>query len=165
MDALGKVRGESAVIPLINSLSDSNWRVVRSAINSLGNYTDSLAKDKLLEMLDAKNPEQTSLAAGALVRIGNENAIDSIIVYAEQNIISPNINLIFALGKRKTKEAEKLLTKYFYNEESKIREAAVIAALNYKTESIINSLTKLLKDENWEVRLYSEEVLKIISDK
>ena len=148
------------MIALINSLKDENRKVVYSALRSLGNYKSNLAVNSLINLLDEKKTNQTSLAAGALVRIGTENAVNAVIPFAEKGIIEPNTDLILALRNSTDPRAEEILVKYFSNDNEKIRQAAVIGSREFNSEKITLALTNALDDNNWEVRLYAEEILK-----
>ena len=160
VDALGVLRSDEALLALINSLKDDNHKVVYSALRSLGNYKTNVAVNSLVNLLDEKNPDLTSLVASALVRIGTEKAVNAVIPYAEKGIIEPNTDLILALRNATDPRAEYILLKYISNNDEKIRQAAVIAAMNFESDKIKIVLTKALNDKNWEVRLYAEEVLR-----
>lgn len=161
-DALGNLKSERAANALITALQDNNYKVVRSVLISLGEYKSDSVIESLINLLSKDNPQQTSLIAGALVRIGNEKSVNAVIPYAEKGLIEPNIDLILSLKNSKTKKAEKLIEKFISNNDEKIRQVAVIASRSFPTESIKAALTNALKDESWEVRLYAEEILKEI---
>lgn len=158
-DALGRLTPAKAIDPLIKALSDDHWRVVNSALNSLGNYKSDKAAKVLIEKLDSGNPKIISLAAGALVRMGTTAAVEAVIPLAENKMISPNVELIEALSLHQSKRAESLLIQYISDEDKNIRQAAVIAGMNYSSNEIKIALSKAIKDSDWEVRVYAEEVL------
>ena len=161
-DALGKLKTENAANALIYALEDEDYKVRRSVLNSLGAYKTDSVIESLLNLLSENNLQQTSLVAGALVRIGNEKSVNAVLPYVERGLIEPNINFILSLRNSKTKNAESLIEKYLSHKDENIRQAAVISSRSFPTESIKTALTKALNDENWEVRLYAEEILKEI---
>ena len=118
-----------------------------------------MAVTSLINLLDENNAIQTSLAAGALVRIGTVEAVNAVIPFAEKGIIEPNTDLILALKNSEDPRVEGILVKYFSNTDEKIRQAAVIASREFNSEKINFALTNALDDTNWEVRLYAEEIL------
>ncbi|MCW8849851.1 MAG: HEAT repeat domain-containing protein, partial [Melioribacteraceae bacterium] len=124
-DALGNVKSEDAAKALITALNDKNYKVVRSVLNSLGNYKTDSVIESLLSLLSEDNLQQTSLVAGALVKIGNKKSINAVIPYAEKGLIEPNINFILALRNSGTKNAEKLIEKYLSHKDENLRQAAV----------------------------------------
>ena len=159
-DALGILKSEDAANALTMSLQDNNYKVVYSVLRSLGEYKSDSVIESLINLLSEDNPQQTSLVAGALVRIGNEKSVNAVIPYAEKELIEPNTILILALRNSKTKNAEKLIYKYISHKDKNIRQAAVIASSSFDSEKIKTALNNALNDENWEVRLYAEEILK-----
>jgi hypothetical protein len=160
VDALGILKSDEALIALINSLKDENRKVIYSALRSLGNYKSKMAVNSLINLLDEKKTNQTSLAAGALVRIGTEIAVNAVIPCAEKGIVEPNTDLILALRNSTDPRAEEILVKCFSNDNEKIRQAAAIGSREFNSEKITLALTNALDDNNWEVRLYAEEILK-----
>ena len=101
-----------------------------------------------------------SLAAGALVRIGSEKSIEAVIPLAKEKIITPDSDLILALSKLTIEDTEELIINFMNDENPKIRQVAVIAARNFDSKQIRESLETALNDDDWEVRLFAEEVLK-----
>ena len=161
-DALGKLTNADAIDPLIQTLSDDHWRVVNSALNSLSNYKSDKAVNALIEKLQSEDSHIVSNTAGALARIGTPAAIEAVIPLAESNVIEANTSLIESLSSYKSERAEKLIIRYMSDADIKIRQAAVIAGLNFSSDNIKNALANAKNDSDWEVRIYAEEVLKKI---
>ncbi|MDX1699298.1 MAG: HEAT repeat domain-containing protein [Melioribacteraceae bacterium] len=162
VDALGIQKSENSIAPLIKSLSDSNGKVVRSALRSLGNYESNQAIEALINLLKHEDKRLVSQAAGALVRIGTEQSTNAVIPLAKEGIVAPNADLILALSKLGTQASEDLIIRYMNDNNPQIRRAAVIGAGTLNSERIVESLKKALQDNDWEVRLYADEVLKDI---
>jgi protein-S-isoprenylcysteine O-methyltransferase Ste14 len=159
VDALGLLGTDKAIRPLIESLKDQNGKVVRSALRSIGNYKSDKAVDALINLLESENENLVSLAAGALVRIGSEKSVEAVIPLAKEGIITPDSDLMLALSKLTTEDAEELIIKYMNDKNPKIRQVAVIAARNFDSQKIRKSLEIAFNDDDWEVRLFAEEVL------
>ena len=162
-DALGKYKSENAIDPLIKALDDNNGRVVNSVVRSLGNYKTESVTNALISSIDTNNIPLTSAIISTLASIGSENAIKAIIPLVQTKLVEPNTNLVLALSNSNSENAEDLIIEFISNNDAKIRQAAVIAALRFNSDKIRTALTKALDDEDWEVRLYTEEVLKQIS--
>lgn len=162
-DALGILKPKVAIYPLIESLNDNNSRVVSSVIRSLGNFKSNESVDALIDLLNDDSSHDRSLVSEGLIQIGTERALNSIIPLAEDGTIKPSASLINALKNNRTEKAEKLIIKYISDEDIKVRQAAVIGAMNFDSNIIKTALSSALNDKDWEVRLYAEEVLKIIN--
>ena len=80
----------------------------------------------------------------------------------KNDIVAPNADLILALSNLGTQQAEELIIKYMKSENSEIRRVAVIGARTFNSNNIVESLNNALQDDDWEVRLYAEEVLEEI---
>jgi protein-S-isoprenylcysteine O-methyltransferase Ste14 len=162
VDALGILKSDSSMTVIIRALKDTNRKVVFSALRSIGNYKSEKAVTKLVKLLNRENTELKPLIAGALVRIGTENAISPVIPLAEEGIVKPNIDLIMAISKNPSERSEDLILKYIEDEDINILRTAVIASRSYSSNEIRKKLKSLQEHDDWEVRLYADEVLDII---
>jgi len=165
VDALGKLNKVDAIEPLIQSLQDTNRKVVNSVLRSLGNYKSDKAVDALILLLSDEDNNNISLAAGALMKIGTKRALEYLIPLAEEERISPSAELILALGNNESERTEALITKYMKINDVELRRAAVIGATKFNSSKITNSLNVAINDDDWEVRLYAEEVLENLKSK
>lgn len=77
--ALGKVKSNSVIELLIKKTGDNDVRVVLACLAGLGNFKDKRAVKCLVEFLKNRDMNIRKTAAGALEKIGDPSALESLV--------------------------------------------------------------------------------------
>ncbi|MFC1552280.1 HEAT repeat domain-containing protein [Candidatus Latescibacterota bacterium] len=158
--ALGKIKSERAIVPLIGLINDENSRISNTAIYALVELNAQEALYPLIEAIN--NPDNTSryAIASALGNLGSEAAVEPLIESLKNSEGYDLIAHIEALGRIRSEKAVVPLIDMLHNENERVRRAAMLALMNINSSLAVPALTEALNDEDWEVRLYAKEALK-----
>jgi len=161
LEHLGQMKVRKAEDIMLRSLHDSILRVRSSAILAVGQIQSERAVDSLMAMLvDPRQPNNTFHLYGALGDIGDPSAIP---VLAEGLKEGAHYNQVAALDAIMRIDPREGLP-YVYDElndpQVEIRRNAVITCIKTGDPSVIEPLSAMLDDADFEVRFYAKQGIK-----
>jgi len=161
---LGQLNVREAEEIIIHSLSDSVRRVRSSAILAVGEIRSERAADSLIQMLaDPRLPNNQFHIYGALGAIGEHEAIPCL---SEVLKGDDKYNQIFALDAIMRIDPVEGLTyaiDELQDENEEVRRNAVITCIQSGDRRAIEPMTKLYRDNDFEVRFYARQGMKRLS--
>jgi len=161
---LGQLNVREAEEIIIHSLSDSVRRVRSSAILAVGEIRSERAADSLIQMLaDPRLPNNQFHIYGALGAIGEHEAIPCL---SEVLKGDDKYNQIFALDAIMRIDPVEGLTyaiDELQDENEEVRRNAVITCIQSGDRRAIEPMTKLYRDNDFEVRFYARQGVKRLS--
>ncbi|HEY3347050.1 MAG TPA: HEAT repeat domain-containing protein [Nitrospirota bacterium] len=99
ISAMGQIKSEDAVGPLVAALADKDPEIRRACVGALRNIKSIKSFDALMKTLKDPDPEVRRTAAGALGAIGDRAAIGSLTgLLAEESDTAVKVEVIRALG-------------------------------------------------------------------
>jgi len=161
---LGQLNVREAEEIIIHSLSDSVRRVRSSAILAVGEIRSERAADSLIQMLaDPRLPNNQFHIYGALGAIREHEAIPCL---SEVLKGDDKYNQIFALDAIMRIDPVEGLTyaiDELQDENEEVRRNAVITCIQSGDRRAIEPMTKLYRDNDFEVRFYARQGMKRLS--
>ncbi|MCK4337809.1 MAG: HEAT repeat domain-containing protein, partial [Candidatus Aminicenantes bacterium] len=132
--ALGQIRAEKAVEPLITMLQEESGSLFYAAATALGQIGSLKALDHLIESLDQPDYWDRRAVVSSLGELGSEKAVDPLLnILKEENL---NVH---------------------------VKREIMVAFLKIGSKKTGSALRKALSDDDAEVRLYAGEALKRLS--
>jgi HEAT repeat protein len=167
---LGRTGSKDVVEPLIDILDESDSRIQEYAIEALGNIgiKNNKATDRLIRLLnpDGKSHVQKE-AASALAKIGDENAIKSLILLLKKNQNRyTRSSIVKALSHFNSEKAVDRFIEALRDEnddKDNVRSELIKVLGNIGNEKAIPHLIRALQDQNRDVPYYSKLALSQIS--
>ncbi|MDD4250201.1 MAG: HEAT repeat domain-containing protein [Methanosarcina sp.] len=164
-EALGEIKKERAVKPLINALNDKDYVlskpdedfVVRwSASMALGNIRSEKAVEPLISLLKDENFNVQWCAVSALGEMRSEKAAEPLITALRDKNSIMKVNIIVAiidaLGKIKSKKAVEPLIDSLKDKNTTVKKAASDALGSIRSEKAVEPLVNMLNDQDTELR-------------
>ena len=125
--ALGMLKDERAVKPLIKVLTDENGFVVATAVESLGNIGGDEARDALLRMLLSGDPEIRRTAIKALASFDDVDEV--LLPFLKDDDWATRVAAVEVLGKKARGKIREELERLLDSEEDPIVKRAVEESL------------------------------------
>jgi HEAT repeat protein len=136
---------------IISCLNDSSIEVRICAIALLGELKTREAVDELLKRLDSKE-EQLYFIVRSLGQIGDEKAIDQLLVLFPETSMKVQVEILDALGKLRSPEAKAFLERKIAEADLEIRRTAVASLGEYRDSENADLFIRLLEDKDWFIR-------------
>ncbi|MDD5530571.1 MAG: HEAT repeat domain-containing protein [bacterium] len=168
--AIGKIKSEKAVAPLIEALEDKNKYVFQTIgyIKAFGEIKSEKAVPSLIKLLEDKDAEIRKASVEALGEIKSKEAVRSLIKLLKDKGEWIRRVSVETLGKMQSEEAVGPLIKLLKDKDAEIRKASVEALGEIKSKEAVPSLIKLLEDKEekeWVKRTSAEALGNIKSEK
>jgi len=138
-EALGAIKSETAVEPLIARLEDEDAEVRRAVALALGAIKSETAVQPLIERLEDEDADVRSAVAQALGAIKSETAVEPLIVRLEHKDVGVRSAVAQALGAIKSETAVQPLIARLEDEDADVRRA-VLSGLAQGLEEIDRKL-------------------------
>lgn len=158
--ALGKLRAEVAVPDLSKGLKSEDQNIVRWSAWALGEIGSENAIDPLIRCMDKNGDTHHFKVGEALQKLNSPKALDAYIAGLEKGEWWIQQSCAEALGHLGMDAGITPLMKTMDFEDARVRRASVLALSKFPISKVDSFLTKALKDEDWEVRMYAEVALK-----
>lgn len=144
--------GPEAVPGLINALDSPDSLVRERAVIALGQLKDTRATEPLIKLLDDSEQGVRVEAIQALGRIADTKATDSLISKAQE---APELKgyVMRALGSIGGTKAEETVIAGLNDDDSFVREEAIKAVGNLRSERAVDDLKNLMRHESETTRL------------
>jgi hypothetical protein len=149
--ALGDIKGQQAVEPIIIAMNDDNKRVSNEAKKSLIKI-GSPSVEPLIAALKDEKPNIRVMAAGALGDIKDQRAVEPLISVLNDEQAAIKAAAIESLGKIEDSRAVEPIIAALKDENSLIRSKAAQALGNIKVSRAVEQLIPVLKDNDPDVR-------------
>ncbi|PLX18218.1 MAG: hypothetical protein C0601_05300, partial [Candidatus Muiribacterium halophilum] len=157
--ALGEYRNESAIIPLINALSDKAWPVRNSAANALKNF-GSLALLPVLKSLLSNNDDVRFWSRKVFEEIAPRDIDLLIRLLTNSNDGEMRYLVAYGLGIIGDKKAVPALVNSLLNDNNDwVRKYAASALGKLEDERSIEPLISILSEDNEELEYWTAKVL------
>jgi HEAT repeat protein/predicted O-methyltransferase YrrM/protein-S-isoprenylcysteine O-methyltransferase Ste14 len=161
--ALGRIKHPDVVPHLIEVLRRPEWKAVDAAAQALGELGAQEAVEPLIGCFEADPNCPYHIVGRALWKLGSERAVDAWITGLKKGSWwYPRADCAAALGKNKLEKGLPPLQEALKDESPEVRRAAVLALMEFRSESTVGSLREALADKDLEVRIYAREALKRI---
>ena len=160
--ALGKLKSQQAIQPLVNILHDPNWRVRVTAIVALQEINPMAVKKELISAFNDENGTCRYHAVKALEKIGTDEVIDVLVSGLQDEAQYVRVGCINSLAFISSDRTVEPLISALNQKSADVRRAAVLALILKGSKDAIAPLQRLVNDPDWEVRLYAAEAIKIL---
>lgn len=160
---LASIADERVLIPLLNSLKNSDWIVRMQAVRALGRIKEQSSIEHLIPLLQDKVKAVREETSTALATIG-EAALPALQEAIQHEDWLVRLHAVEALGKTKSAYAvEPLLTLLFNDRDSAVREDAVRALGEIGDPQAVGYLFTVMKEPG--LRVLAIEALGHIGDR
>lgn len=151
---------------LIHALSDSNSRVAHSAIRGLADLEVKEAIDTMLYLLKYPRMEiNQDILLSALSKLRCTEVMPYLVARTESNEWYKTTGALRSMMQLDIELAKPYIYKALDDERPEVRREAVYMLLDTLPEDAIPHLQKVINDENWEVRFYAKQTIKLINHK
>jgi HEAT repeat protein len=158
---LGQMEFREAEDIMIHSLYDSIMRVRSSAIFAVGQVRSERAVDSLMEMLiHPQQSNNTFIIYGALGAIGDPDAIPVLAMGLEGGEFYNQIAALNAIMQIDPNEGLSHAYTELNDTNMEVRRNAVITCIKTGDPAVVDALSALLEDEDFEVRFYARQGIK-----
>ena len=155
--ALGEIRDDRALVPLMRAMSHKDWIIRFKVIEALGKLGDRRAAALLTEALQDENSRVYGEAIRALGEIGAERAVDPLIQAMGHELPAIRMNAAAALGKiGDSRAVDSLIQMLAHDRIGDVRKSAAWALGKIGDSRASEALILALKDDDYYVRLYAQ---------
>ena len=153
VSAMGQIKSDEAVEPLVAVLASGPVEVRRAAAGALWNIRSQESAEPLIKALKDPDAEVRRAAAGALGAIGDERAISPLTgLVDEEGDVQARVEAIRALGRLGDPRGLASLLSQVKDEEVRVRVEAVRALSYIKDKKSVAALVAALSDKGVSVR-------------
>lgn len=163
--ALGHIGDTNATEPILTALHDSSVDVRYSAIHALHRLNAKHTAKLIFSYLFSGNEDIMKRAAAALGAFGYSACAPVLLNQYDSLSNHAKCTYLLALGKLKYKPAIPLIVRELKAESNMIAETAVMAVLYQGDPSLIPTLQAMTQHNNWEIRMYANQVIKVLETK
>ncbi len=162
IESIGRRRDESAMDYLFSALGDDSWKVRNTASKMLGNLEPSILLKRVPDAL--ANPIRFVHMAviEALIRIGDEQVIDTIADVIAKGNPTARLNAINVLLGIQSEESISLMVSTLNDPNAAVRRRAIEALGSSKSDYVFSLLKRCVKSENWNLKNGAIKTLGII---
>jgi len=165
--ALGTIRDNKSIKPLVLFLNNKNKRIRLEAANSLSRFNNPWITDYLLTTLKNKNPSVRSTALYALGKLKNPAAVPSLLALLNDTDRSIRSQTLYVLSHYR----DERIIQPLINEEKKARgkdtnyRIEIIGTLgNIRDYRVIEVLLSILDEPNKNIKIAAAQALAQIAD-
>ncbi len=164
--ALGKVKNNRAVVPLISSLRLMEENpALQEVIESLGDLKDPLAVEPLIVSLNSSYPSVRVAAVKALAKIADPHAISPLVqVYQSDKDPSVREEAIWVLLAFGESHGMKFFDSIMRTGNSDLRWKALTSVIKTNDSALVEPLLYALADSGFHVRNKASDILGSIAD-
>jgi HEAT repeat protein len=163
IDALGNIRDNKAVDPLIQTLRDKDEKVRKGVAYALGEIGDQRAVKPLIQTLKDIDENVRSITAEALGKIRDKSAVEPLIQTLKDKDDEVRRAAAWALGEIRDKRAVEPLIQALKDEDKEVRRTTVDALGKSRDKGAINPLIDLLNKNNIKLKNHVINALKKIN--
>lgn len=162
---LGHIKSTKAVEPLIQAIHDENWRVRNSSANALAEIGDERAIGPIIDMIEEMPPNGRSRFYGTLGSLKAKEAWPFLAedIYTSEWYVQNAI--LQAMADIDFENAKPYIYFALEDEEVRVRRQAVFIILEKLPLDAIDPVSRVLDDEDFEVRFYARQALNQIEKK
>lgn len=161
--ALGQIKHPDVVPLLMGVLRDPGTNAMGAAAGALAALGAKEAIEPLVRCFEEMANCPYDAVGAALWKLGSDRAVDAWIVGLKKaSFWHPRTVCAAARGKHKLEKGLPAIVEALNDGSKEVRRAAVLALMEFRSETTIPALREALKDEDLEVRIYAAEALKKI---